>query len=217
DPVFWDVTPQTSVVTDVVSVAQGMIKISLFFVLIFHSVQQVRLIARIHREAANVNLYQSDTHHAFSRLTVRAAIGLVLPLYAYLFIAVLFNNFGTSRMSAVDIGIVAFAVLIAVGVFVLPLLGMRRRLVNEKERLLIEANRQFDATTRKLHQRLEADHMEKMDDFNKALASLVIEKDTLKKISTWPWEAETMRGFLSSVGLPILLWFVTTYLGRFFQ
>jgi hypothetical protein len=40
------------------------------------------------------------------------------------------------------------------------------------------------------------------------------EKDTLKKISTWPWEADTMRGFVSSVGLPILLYLITTFLGR---
>ncbi len=49
------------------------------------------------------------------------------------------------------------------------------------------------------------------------MTSLLLERETLKKISTWPWEAETMRGFLSSVGLPILLWFITTYLGRFFR
>ncbi|MEW6029503.1 MAG: hypothetical protein ACOYZ8_10045 [Chloroflexota bacterium] len=185
--------------------------------LIVHSIQQVRLIARVHREATNVNLYESDSHHAFSKLTMRAAIGLVLPIYAYTFVGILINYYRASNMSAVDIGIVILVILVASAIFILPLLGMRRRLVNEKERLMVESNRRFEATVRMLHERVDGKSLEKMDDLNKALASLFLEKDNLKKISTWPWEAETMRGFLSSVGLPILLWFVTTYLGRFFQ
>ena len=94
---------------------------------------------------------------------------------------------------------------------------MRRRLVDEKNRLMVESDRHIEMTTRDLHQRVGAGTYERMDDLNKALASLMVEKDNLKKISTMPWEAETMRGFLSSVGLPILLWFVTAYFGRFFQ
>jgi hypothetical protein len=89
--------------------------------------------------------------------------------------------------------------------------------LEKKNRLTLEADRRIEMTTRDLHQRVGAGTYEQMDDLNKALASLVLEKDNLKKISTWPWEAETMRGFLSSVGLPILLWFITTYLGRFFE
>ncbi len=216
DPVAWGITAESSLLTDVVSVVQGSIENVFFFVLIVHTVQQVRLIVRIHRAATNVSLYESNSHHAFSRLTVRAAIGLVFPIYYYSFIVYLqIGRLGT--MSAVDNSLVIFCLLISAVVFILPLNDMRRRLVREKQRLMVESDRRFEAAARKLHQHVDADNLEKMDDLNKTLASLVIEKDALKKISTWPWEAETMRGFLSSVGLPILLWFITKYLSRFFE
>ena len=216
DPVAWGITADSSLLTNISGVIQGSIENVFFFVLIVHTVQQVRLIVRIHRAATNVSLYESDSHHAFSKLTARAAIGLVLPIYYYS-IVVYLQVGKLGGMSAVDNGIVIFCLLISAVVFILPLNDMRRRLVQEKSRLIIESDRHIEMTTRDLHKRVSAGTYENMDDLNKALASLVIEKDTLKKISTWPWEAETMRGFLSSVGLPILLWFVTTFLSRYFQ
>jgi len=56
-----------------------------------------------------------------------------------------------------------------------------------------------------------------MDDLNKALASLVIERDALARISTWPWRPETLRSFLTSVALPVLIWVVTAFLGRLLE
>jgi hypothetical protein len=93
---------------------------------------------------------------------------------------------------------------------------MHRRLLNEKSRLSVEIGRRFEAATKRLHDRSDAGDLTDMDGINKQLASLVIEKDTVKKISTWPWETETLRGFLSSIALPILLWLSTTLLGKWF-
>lgn len=53
-----------------------------------------------------------------------------------------------------------------------------------------------------------------MDNWNKALANLVIERDTLEKISTWPWGRGTLTGFLTALILPILLWIITRILER---
>ncbi|MEW6406219.1 MAG: hypothetical protein AB1649_30910 [Chloroflexota bacterium] len=216
DPVGWGITDDSSLVTKVFSVLGAILGVVSFIGFLAQVIRQVRLIAYIHRSATGISLYESHSHHAFSRLTVRAAIALVFPIYYTSFVVFLqIGRLGT--MSAVDTLLILFFILVSATVFILPLLGMRRRLVQEKTRLMVESDRRFEAAARKLHERVDADSLEKMDDLNKTMASLVLEKDTLKKISTWPWEAETMRGFLSSVGLPILLWFVTTYLSRFFQ
>ncbi|MBI3164774.1 MAG: hypothetical protein HYZ24_08830 [Chloroflexi bacterium] len=212
----WIITDDSSLVTNAFNVLQITLTIVSFTGLASQMIRQVRLIATIHRSATNVNLYESDSHHAFSRLTVRAALALAFPTYFFLF-TYYWQDGRIVITSALDKSLFLFAILVSVAVFILPLLGMRRRLVEEKNRLMVESDRRFEAAARKLHQRVDADSLEKMDDLNKTMASLILEKDTLKKISTMPWEAETMRGFLSSVGLPILLWFVTTYFGRFFQ
>lgn len=216
DPVAWGITQETSLISNIFTVAQATLMNVSFIGFIAQTIRQLRLIARIHRTATNINLYESASHHAFSRLTARAAIGIVFPIYYYSLIVYLqIGRLGP--MSAVDNSLVIICMLVSVAVFIFPLNDMRRRLVAEKERLMIESDRRFEATARMLHERVDVRSLEKMDDLNKTLASLILEKDTLKKISTMPWEADTMRGFLSSVGLPILLWFITTYLGRFFQ
>lgn len=216
DPVGWGITEDSSLVTKIFSVLQATLEIVSFIGFLGQAFRQVRLIAYIHRSATGISLYESHSHHAFSRLTVRAAIALVFPIYFYSFIVYLQIG-GLGTMSVVDTLLVLFVILASAAVFILPLLGMRRRLLEEKTRLIVESDRRFEAAAQKLHERVDSNSLEKMDDLNKTMASLILEKDTLKKISTWPWEAETMRGFLSSVGLPILLWFITTYLSRFFE
>ncbi|MEW5939384.1 MAG: hypothetical protein AB1750_06975 [Chloroflexota bacterium] len=216
DPSGWGITDDSSLATNVFSVLQGTLQLVSSFGFLGHAIRQVRLIAYVHRSATNINLYESDSHHAFSRLTVRAALALVFPIYFISFVVYLTEG-GIELTSTSTKFLIGFAMLVSAAVFILPLLGMRRRLVEEKNRLMVESDRHIEMTTRDLHQRVGAGTYERMDDLNKALASLMVEKDNLKKISTWPWEAETLRGFLSSVGLPILLWFITTYLGRFFQ
>lgn len=202
---------------DIFRVFQSGVLIVQIIGIIANAIRQMKLIVRIHQTATNINLYESKSHHAFSQLTVRTALGLVFPVYYYLFSFYLFIPQAFENFQAFEISMIGAVILAAVAVFVLPLYDMRRRLAGEKQNLIIEVDHRFETTTRKLHEHLDAHNFEKMDDFNRALASLVIEKDTLKKISTWPWEAETMRGFLSSVGLPILLWLITSYLGRFFE
>ncbi|RJP48670.1 MAG: hypothetical protein C4583_13900 [Anaerolineaceae bacterium] len=216
DPAGWGIMDDSSLVTNVFSALQATLSTVSFIGLISNAIRQLRLINTIHKSANNISLYESHSHHAFSRLTVRAAIALVFPIYFYSFVVFLqIGRLGT--MSAVDNLLVLFVILISAAVFILPLLGMRRRLLDEKGRLINESNRKFEATARILHERVEAEEFEKTGVLQSTMTSLLLERETLKKISTWPWEAETMRGFLSSVGLPILLWFITTYLGRFFQ
>ena len=216
DPVAWGLTPSASLGTRAVTIVQALLENAPFFVLLVRSVGQLRLIGRIHATATGLSLYERDTHHAFSRLTVRVAIGLVMPVYLWTVLA--FVNQGSfGAMSSFDTGIVVFVLVVSSVVFVLPLNGMHLRLVSEKSRLLQEVDRRVDAASQQLHRRLDARAFGKVAGFRDALSALMIEKDNLRRISTWPWEAETMRGFLSSIGVPVILWFITMYLGRIFR
>ena len=120
-------------------------------------------------------------------------------------------------MSGVDTGIVVFVLVVSGAVFVLPLNGMHRRLVREKSRLIQDADGRIERTVRTLHDRVDSGDFSRNAELSSTLTALTIEKENLKKVSTWPWQPDTMRGFLSSIGLPILLWFITRYLGRFLQ
>ena len=171
----WIITDDSSLVTNVFNVLQITLTIVSFMGLVSQMIRQVRLIAYIHRSATNVNLYESDSHHAFSRLTVRAALALASPVYFFLF-TYYWQNGRIVITSALDQSMFLFAILVSVAVFILPLLGMRRRLVEEKNRLMVESDRRFEATARMLHERVDGKSLEKMDDLNKTMASLILEK-----------------------------------------
>ncbi len=153
DPGGWGITDDSSLVTKVYSALEATLAIVSFIGFLGQAIRQVRLIAYIHRLATGISLYESNSHHAFSRLTVRAAIALVFPIYFFTFVVYLqIGRLGT--MSAVDNLLVLFVLLISAAVFILPLLGMRRKLLDEKRRLINETNRKFEATARILHERV---------------------------------------------------------------
>jgi hypothetical protein len=56
--------------------------------------------------------------------------------------------------------------------------------------------------------------MSTADALNKTLASLVVERELLAKIPTWPWQPGALTGFLTALLLPIILWLIQRILER---
>jgi hypothetical protein len=201
----WGITDRTSVGTAVFTVAVQIILDVFFAVFILRAARQLRMIARIHREATNIRLYDRLPHIAFARFTVITAVVVTIP-YAIIEVGVGF--FGEA--SLVEIVLLVLSVIFSVALFVVPLTGMHSRLVREKVDQFVQSDRAFEATTTLLHSEVRSGKLEQAESINKVLSSLVIETTHLKAVSTWPWSADTLRGFLSSVALPIVLWLITT-------
>ena len=100
------------------------------------------------------------------------------------------------------------------GVTLLLLDGIHLRLAQQKSRLLGEANRRLELALSDLHQRVDRCEYDKADGIQMTLSALKVERDVLEKISTWPWKTETLRGFMSIIALPILLYLISRFLGR---
>jgi len=43
---------------------------------------------------------------------------------------------------------------------------------------------------------------------------LETERERIAGASTWPWEAKTLRGFATTLLLPLLTWLVTSVFGK---
>ncbi|TAH48100.1 MAG: hypothetical protein EYC68_22360 [Chloroflexota bacterium] len=178
---------------------------------VFRAVYILRQVNRVHRRAPQINLYQAPSLYAFSSLTAQIAIGLIAPVY-YLFVTQ-----QTLVMTNPPLfGAMVFAIVTAVACFILPLREMHNRIVVEKLRLLTEAYTRFENLVTRVHQAVDANELQQMDNWHKALSNLVIERDALEKIPTWPWERGTLTGFLTALILPIVLWLVTRILDRLF-
>ena len=216
DPAGWGITADASAASRITAAIQVTFEFLMFGVMVAHVIHQLRIVSRIHREASGVSLYERGAQRAFSNLTVRAAIGLVAPVYFYSFL-VLLTEGTLGSMSAVDAVMVAVLMLLSAAVFILPLNGMHRRLQDERSRLIQEVDWRLEATARRLHAVVDSGAFAKTRDLAVTLSALKDEKHQLSAVSTWPWENATLRGFLSSIGLPVLLWLITRYLGRLLE
>lgn len=206
----WGISADTAMTTTVFTIV-GQVAINIFFwVFIFRAARQLSCIVRIHRDATEIHLYDSAPHNAFSRFTLATAVSLTVP-YVVLEIFVSF----VSAVSILEFAILAFMVAMSIAVFVLPLNGMHRRLVAEKSRQLAVSNRYFELAAAQLHAQVTEGTPEQTERIGTLMTGIALEGDRIRKVSTWPWSAETLRGLVSSVAIPVLLFAITTVLGRF--
>jgi hypothetical protein len=179
-----------------------------FVALIFQMLRQLQLVITLHRQVLNVDIFQLTPFHAFARFTARAGVGLVVFVIYNIIYGFVFEVIGSL------LSVVVFASVLAVSVFVIPLLGIQRRLQAEKERHLSEANEAIKITFSRIHAQVNSDTYEKIPGLNTTLTALVEQRNFMKQISTWPWDTSTLRGFASTLLVPVFLWLVTTLLER---
>lgn len=183
----------------------------LFLVLAYHTLRQLRAVDRMHRLVRTVDLFQPAPLYAFSTLTFRTA----MVLLGLLFSSVLVDPATWADVSPVlvlpwGIGIAA----LAVAAFVLPLRSMHAMLLREKTRLLSECGRRVTEVTAAVHRSVDTNDLSRADGLNKLLASLVVERDMVGKLSTWPWQPGQLGAIISAVALPILLFVATRMLDK---
>jgi hypothetical protein len=176
-----------------------------FFVLI---VKQLFMIARLHREATQIDLFRPAPLHAFASLSARAGSIVLLiitlsiladpgiatsPLWRWLLVAV---------------------IMLAFAAFFLPLIGLSRRLRVEKRRLVDESATRISAVRQELHRAAESRSFDSSGDLRTMLSALSEDHDRIRKLSPWPWDMATVRGFATTLLLPIGTWLVTNLLNR---
>ena len=176
-------------------------------------IRQARAIDRVHRLTPRINLFRRDPIYAFSALTLRSALGLVLFTYAYLLGTV---YLGLPDPNVLDMVTMSLGGAIALAIFVLPLWRMHRLLGEEKRRLLLEADERYSALVGRFNHQLDKGRLADLDTTGRALASLAGQRETLAKVSTWPWRPEALRSLLSTMAAPIILYLVSRLLGRLF-
>ena len=167
----------------------------------YHTLHQLRLVSDIYARFTRINLFRLIPLYAFSGLSARTTLGLLLPLYAWY--VVLPDTF--SRTGNVISAVVAN--IIAGLIFVWPLLGIHRLLVAEKERLLAENAAQQEAAIAELHARMASSQLAGVDSLVKGMEGLEINHKVVSRISTWPWPTETVRGLVAALLFPLIVWF----------
>ena len=194
-----------------IAAAGESVVLSLLFVLMYHTLRQLRAVARIHALAPHVNLFRPAPLYAFSQLTVRTAIAFVVILSSTVLLT-------SSRLQSYPVVIVApflvGGITVAVAAFVVPLQGMHRRISAEKKDLEWQAGQRLQAAMAEVHRAVDARDLSEADGLNKLLASLIAEREMLARLPTWPWQPGTVGAFVTAIILPIALFLVTRELQR---
>lgn len=204
---FGDREPNSALPYVVAAVSAGFFGATIFC-LIIRSLRQLRMVHSLHARATNINLQKLEPTHAFSGLTARTGIGIILLLIL-----------GYIRNPSLIHGVWVYSYLImaatAIVIFLVPIMGMRDRLSEEKKRVLHETSDLLQLTGDKLDGKIRADDYSGLQGMETAIQALIRKREMLAKISTWPWNAGTIRGFASTLLLPVFLWLVTHLLDRF--
>ncbi len=184
---------------------------------VYHVIHQLRLVSQIYAEKAIVNLFDLSPLYAFSGLTSKTAVGFLILNYIWVTTAPK-QLMSTSAV----IGMTIFMAVVSIVTFTWPLLGIHGRLVQEKQRLLRESSQRLEATITELHVLVDAGELHHIDELHAraqflhvTMASLESERSMLTRIPTWPWRPETLRGLVTALLLPLIVFVLQYVLQRF--
>ncbi len=182
---------------------------------LYHTIHQLRQVRRIYASYAEVDLFHTGPLFAFSTLTARTAVALIIANYAMLagFVAVspiLASN-------PISVAITLITTVMAVVVFSWPLLDLHNRMKAEKQQMLDKNASEMKISFNETRRRIEMGEFHDMADMaplKDMVDTLIAERTVLEKLPTWPWQAATARGFGTALLLPILLWLMQRILER---
>jgi hypothetical protein len=171
----------------------------LFGIFIFHTIRQLSLVNTLQLNHLRINLFNLRPLQAFSRLTASTAVGLVVGVYGWMLInPELLTN-------PISFGFTASITILAIVVFIWPLLGVHRIMETEKEKMLHKIDLQFESVISKFDQRFLEDDYPSIEKLNWTVSSLDIQHKRIKTIPTWPWKPETARLVLTAIAIPLIL------------
>jgi hypothetical protein len=190
-------------------VAYGMYVLAYWMwgAMIYHTIHQLRVINHIYTDHTRINPFRVRPLYAFSTATALTAVGLTMPTYVWLAMNQLLRD-------PISIGITTPVTVLALVAFVWPQLGVRRFLAAEKNQMLDALAQRFELAIIDLRQRADGRDVEGIDDSIKVLEALEIEQKALKKVSTWPWQPETVRYLVTALLLPLVLWLIQFIIER---
>jgi hypothetical protein len=171
----------------------------MYGVMVYHTVRQLRFVTIINSSHLRVSLFNVWPSQAFSRLTASTAVGLTVGVFAWLLIN------PELLASPVSVAFTAAFTLLAVAVFVWPLLGAHRLMETEKAKMLQEIDGHFEDAFSEFNQRLCDGDFSASERLHETISSLEIQHRRIAAIPTWPWKPEIARVALTAIALPLIL------------
>lgn len=183
------------------------------WVLLAATVRRLYFIGTIPRKLARVELFRQQPLHAFSAVTLRTSIAMLL-LFGYVPLLTLGSEAFTDPFY---LGSLMAGGALAVAVTILPLVGTHRVVVEERRKRAMSNGEQIESTMAALSASAEQSSGADIEFHSKALGALITQRDLINKAHTWPWAPGTIRTLATTVLLPILLLVTGRVFDRWFN
>jgi hypothetical protein len=211
DPSFLGVSQPIPVLIFIVGV---IFSYSFAPIMLVHGFRQLTMVIKAYRMVDEVNLFHLQPLYAFSGLSMTSSMFWVVILNLN-FISNSWSGVSSVSNTTLSIFLAVLYVLLAFASFIAPLWGIHVRIRQTKEEAIEENGLQIEKAHQSLYRLLNKADYKKTTDLEKTLASLYNMRAQIEKVPTWPWNAGTLRGFLSAVFLPLGIWFTQQILLRF--
>lgn len=183
----------------------ALIEIVLWFVngmFIYHSLRQLNFVRRIYETDTRINLFKIGPLYALSGLTARTGIGVGIIGYG----TVIAGGQNINPTAGFVLGILSsLGVLLC---FVVPLLGVHRRLTEEKESIITENMVRLQKVVAETQNDIDAGRLDRAAGLRDQTNALHMQSQILEKIPTWPWQPETPRTVITALLIPIVVFLI---------
>ena len=164
----------------------------------------LRLVAEIHGEATAIDPFERAPIYAFSRFTVFVGLAIVAGTYYTLTVGAPLVAGNVPAQSLLPL-----TSILGLAAFVVPLWGIHGRLVRKKDELLRDVDRRIRAAAAELYSRMDSGSFEEGKPIHDSLAALGMVRDRVRELPTWPWPPQLLRGFISALLLPVIVYIVS--------
>ena len=173
-----------------------------------HTARQLRLVARIHHDAQKIDPFDRAPVYAFSGLTVRTGLAYLFSGYYTL---VVNGAFQQNNVAGLSVLVIVF--VLSGACFIVPLLGIHGRLVAEKDVLVHDVEVRIGKLGDEMYRRVDAGQFDGVKTITDSLAGIATLRDRIARLPTWPWPPNVLRGFLSALLIPVVVYIVSRLIG----
>jgi len=139
---------------------------------------------------------------------VRTGVAYVLVAYYSLVV-----NGAFVAGNVASLALLALVFVFGVACFVLPLLGIHDRLVLEKELMLRGVEARLRRLGDEMYRRVDEGQFDGTKTISDSIAGVATLRDRIARLPTWPWPPNVLRGFLSALLIPVIVYIASRLVG----
>ena len=176
------------------------------YAVMVRSLRQLVLIKRLFSKY-EVDIFNRRPIYALSRYASLVSIIALLIVYGFQSIA-----FPSFLLTPFGLLIQFLTLMVALAMFLIPLVDINRAMRSAKEQLLTEMGKDLKEVQKRVHLSVARKNLKNISDLKTAVNVLREEMDLVQRISAWPWQAETLRNLFVPLLIPIFVYLVQRFL-----